>query len=94
MKRREMLKSIASTAAGLTILKSGMLNGAGAPSNKLSVALIGVWGRGTAHYKSLVNENVVALCDVNDLRTREAARLFPRANTYSDWRRCLEQKDI
>jgi predicted dehydrogenase len=94
MQRRELLKSFASTAAGLTILKSGTLRGETAPSNKLNIALIGVWGRGTAHYRSLCNENVVALCDVNDLRTKEALRLFPGAKTYYDWRRCLEQEDI
>ena len=94
MQRRDLLKSIASTAAGLTILKSGTLRGETAPSNKLNIALFGVWGRGTAHYKSLCHENVVALCDVNDLRTKEALRLFPEAKTYSDWRQCLEQKDI
>ena len=94
MRRRDLLRSFVSTAAGLTILKSGTLRGASAPSNKLNIALMGVWGRGTAHYKSLRNENVVALCDVNDLRTKEALRLFPQAKTYSDWRRCLEQKDI
>ena len=94
MQRRDLLKSMASTAAALTILPSGTLRGSAAPSNKLNIALFGVWGRGTAHYRSLVHENVVALCDVNDLRTQEAQRLFPRAKTYSDWRRCLEQKDI
>jgi predicted dehydrogenase len=94
MQRRDLLKSIASTAVGLTILKSGTLRGTTAPSNKLNIALIGAWGRGTAHYKSLRNENVVALCDVNDLRTKEALRLFPGAKTYYDWRQCLEQKDI
>jgi predicted dehydrogenase len=94
MHRRDLLKSLTSTAAGLTILKSGMLRGATAPSNKLNIALFGVWGRGTAHYKTLCQENVVALCDVNDLRTQQALRLFPRAKTYYDWRRCLEQKDI
>ena len=94
MQRRDLLKSIASTAAGLTILKSGTLHGTIAPSNKLNIALIGAWGRGTAHYQSLRNENVVALCDVNDLRTKEALRLFPGAKTYYDWRQCLEQKDI
>jgi hypothetical protein len=94
MQRRDVLKTFASTAAGLTILRSGTLAGATAPSNKLNIALIGVWGRGTAHYRSLLKENVVALCDVNDLRTREALPLFPRAKTYYDWRRCLEQKDI
>ena len=81
MKRRDVLKSAATTAAGLTILKSGTLRGQNAPSNKLNVALIGVWGRGTAHYNILRNENVVALCDVNDLRTKEALQVFPKAKS-------------
>jgi predicted dehydrogenase len=90
MQRRDLLKS----AAGLTILKSGTLRGQNAPSNKLNVALIGVWGRGTAHYNSLRDENVVAICDINDLRTREAAALFPKAKTYWDWRKVMDQKDV
>ena len=90
MQRRDWLKA----AGGLTILKSGTLRGAGAPSNKLNVALMGVWGRGTAHYNMLRNENVVALCDVNDVRTKEALQIFPNAKTYWDWRRCLDQKDV
>lgn len=94
MKRRDLLKSAAAPAAGLTILRSGMLRGQTAPSNRLNVALVGVWGRGTAHYNSLLNENVVAICDVNDLRTKEAVQIFPKAKTYIDWRRMLDQKDI
>ena len=58
------------------------------------MALIGVWGRGTAHYNALRNENVVALCDVNDLRTKEAASIFPQAKLYWDWRRVMDQKDV
>ena len=81
MQRRHLLQ-----AAGLTILKSGTLRGQNAPSNKLNVALIGVWGRGTAHYNVLRGENVVALCDVNDLRTKEGLELFPKAKTYVDWK--------
>jgi predicted dehydrogenase len=92
MRRRDLLKTAA--AAGLTILKSGTLRGQNAPSNRLNVALIGVWGRGTAHYNVLLNENVVALCDVNDSRTKEALAIFPNAKTYWDWRRCLDQKDV
>ena len=93
MNRRDLLKS-AGSAAGLTFLRSGALPGRGAPSNRLNIALIGVWGRGTAHYDSLRNENVVALCDVNDLRTKEALAIFPKAKTYWDWRRALDQKDV
>ena len=92
MQRRDFLK--AATGAGLTILKSGALRGQSAPGNKLNVALIGVWGRGTAHYNVLRNENVVALCDVNDNRTKEALAIFPKAKTYWDWRKCLDQKDV
>jgi predicted dehydrogenase len=90
MNRRALLGS----AAGLTILKSGLLRGQSAPSNKLNVALIGVWGRGTAHYNSLRNENVVAICDVNDIRTREAAQIFPKAKLHWDWRKVMDQKDV
>jgi predicted dehydrogenase len=93
MQRRDFLRSAAS-GAGLTILKSGTLRGQNAPSNKLNVALIGVWGRGTAHYNVLRNENVVALCDINDRRTKEALEIFPKAKTYWDWRRLLDQKDV
>jgi predicted dehydrogenase len=94
MNRRDLLKSASGAAAGLTILKSGTLRGQNAPSNKLNIALIGVWGRGTAHYNSIRNENVVALCDVNDLRTKEALQIFPKAKTHHDWRRVLDQKDV
>ncbi len=71
-----------------------MLRGQTAPSNRLNIALIGVWGRGTAHYNVLRTENVVALCDVNDLRTKEALRIFPKAKTYWDWRKLMDQKDV
>ncbi len=94
MKRRDLLKSIAAPAAGLTILKSGTLRGQNAPSNRLNIALIGVWGRGTAFYNAMLNENVVALCDVNELRLKEAVELFPKAKTYWDWRRLMDQKDV
>src|SRR3569623_2060495 len=93
VQRRDLLKTVGASA-GLTILKRGTLLGQNAPSNKLNVALVGVWGRGTAHYNWLLHENVVALCDVNRNRTKEGLELFPAAKTYSDWRRMLDQKDI
>ncbi|MEY4484654.1 MAG: hypothetical protein RL693_2106, partial [Verrucomicrobiota bacterium] len=52
----------------MLILPSGARAGKNAPGNKLNIALIGVWGRGLAHYDSLSEENVVALCDVNEKR--------------------------
>jgi predicted dehydrogenase len=94
MQRRGFLSTTALTGAGLLILPSGSRAGQNSPNNKLNVALIGVWGRGLAHYDSLANENVVALCDVNEARFADALKRFPNAKTYTDWRKCLEQKDL
>jgi predicted dehydrogenase len=92
MKRREFLAASTAVAAPL-VLPSGLL-GKNPPSSKLNIALLGVWGRGMAHYDSLSQENVVALCDVNEKRFPDALKKFPGAKTYVDWRKCLEQKDL
>ena len=68
--RRQLLQSTIAAGAGLTILPSGVLRGQDAPSNKLNVALIGVGGRGGAHFGAVSGENVVALCDVNEQKAR------------------------
>src|SRR5947208_2225153 len=94
MKRRQFLKSVAFTGAAGLILPRTKLFGATAPSNKLNVALIGTWGRAEAHFAGLADENVVALCDVNEEHLAYGARKFPKAKQYVDWRKCLEQKDV
>ena len=75
----------AAAIGGLTILRGGT-----EPSNRLNIALVGVWGRGAAHYNVMLRENVVALCDINDLRTKEGLEIFPKAKVYADWRRMLD----
>ncbi len=92
--RRHFLKATAVAGAGLTILPGGLLAGPDAPSNKLNVAVIGAGGRARAHFGAIRGENVVALCDVNEQTLATAAKTFPNAKHYVDWRKCLEQKDI
>lgn len=94
MNRRRFLKSTAAVGAGLTILPSGFLGGAEAPSNKLNIALIGVWGRGEAHHGAISSQNVAALCDIDENHLAEVSKKFPKAKTYVDWRQCLDQKDL
>ncbi len=94
IQRRQFLKSTAAVATGLTILPSGTLFGANAPGNKLNIALIGTWGRGGAHFNSIAGENVVALCDVDENHLTGAVKKWPKAKTYVDWRKCLDQKDL
>jgi predicted dehydrogenase len=93
MKRRNFVKSIAASGAGLMILPGGMLAGK-RPYDKLNIALIGAHGRGSSFYEILKDENLVALCDVHEGNMALAVKEFPDAKRYSDWRRCLEQKDL
>lgn len=93
MKRRSFVKSAAATGAGLIILPGGILAGRG-PNDTLNIALIGAHGRGSQHYGSLKEQNVVAICDVHADNMALAAKEYPKAKQYIDWRKCLEQKDI
>ncbi len=94
IQRRQFLKQSLITGTGLLILPGGVLSGKNASSNKLNIALIGAWGRAKAHYRGLKGENVVALCDVHEKNLGYAAKEFPKAKRYIDWRKCLEQKDL
>ena len=94
IQRRQFLKSTAAAGMGLVILPSSTVFGAGVPSNKLNVAMIGTWGRALAHFDAISSENIVALCDVNENHVAGAAKRFPKAKHYVDWRKCLDQKGL
>ena len=94
MTRRSFIQKGTAAGAGILILPSGVLYGQNAPSNKLNIALIGAHGRAKQHYHNLRTQNVVAICDVHQTNLDLAAKQFPGAKQYTDWRRCLDQKDI
>ena len=91
--RRTFVKQGAIAAAGLTILKDGILTGQSL-NNKLNIAIIGTGNRGKGNMEGVNSENIVALCDVDKNNLAEASKQFPSAKTYIDWRKCLEQKDL
>jgi len=93
MKRRHFLTSSAAVAGGLNILPTGTLFGQ-SPANKLNIALIGAGGRGKRHYFWLREHNVLALCDVSDPEFGPALKEFPSAETYKDWRKCLDHPGL
>lgn len=92
LSRRDWLK--VAGASSFLILPSGTFASAQAPSNKLNIALIGADGRGRAHYDGLLEENVVALCDVDETHLDFAGETFPNAKKYVDWRECLQHPDL
>jgi len=64
-------------------------------NDKLNIAVIGSGGRGTTNLKEVGDENIVALCDVNEERLDAAAAKLPKAHKYVDFRKLYdESKDI
>ena len=81
--RRSFIKSASTLSSGLIILPG--LYGFSA-NNKLNIAVIGVGGRGRANWGSVQNENIVAMCDVDDNRAAEGYKMFPKAKKFKDFR--------
>lgn len=94
MNRRHFLTKSSLTTAGLTLLPSGIIRAQNGPNSKLNIALIGASGRGNAHHGWIAQENVVALCDVDDEHLAHGLKRFPKAKTYKDWRKCLDHKGL
>lgn len=95
LSRRGFLQQ--STLAGAGILLARVSLGASkklSPNEKLNIGIIGVANQGNYDMSNVATENIVALCDVDDTYLGEAARRFPAAKTYNDFRRLLDQKDI
>ncbi len=64
--RRDFVAGSAAAAFSFHFVPSHVLGGPRAPSNRLNIAGIGVGGMGAANLKACEEENIVALCDVDD----------------------------
>jgi predicted dehydrogenase len=53
-----------------------------------------VANQGNYNLIHVASQNIVALCDVDDNYLAAAAKKFPEAKTYNDFRRLLDQKGI
>src|SRR5688500_8239067 len=90
--RRTFIQQVAAGTASTLIYPS---LGRGAASDKLNIAAVGVGGKGAGDIQSVsVGQNVVAICDVDERTLEQAAKKYPDAKVYTDWRKLLEQKDI
>ena len=65
------------------------------PNEKLNIAVIGMGNRGGTDAQEVSSENIVALCDVDEVRLGKAAQKFPKARKYFDFRKLYDEgKDI
>lgn len=65
------------------------------PANeKLNLGIVGVANRGGDNLNGVAEQNVVALCDIDDNYLAAAKQRFPMAETYNDFRKMMERKDL
>jgi len=89
--RRTFLKT-ASVASAAVAFPHVMRSQQGqSPNNKLNVACIGAGGRGGAAVNGMKEENIVALCDVDEARAAGSFKLHPNAKRFRDFRQMLDQ---
>ncbi|UCF14831.1 MAG: Gfo/Idh/MocA family oxidoreductase [Phycisphaerales bacterium] len=89
--RRDFLRSAALSSSGLIILSNSRSVYTAQANEKLNIAAIGVGGRGADDVNGVANENIVALCDVDQSRAAQTFERFPKAKQFKDFRRMLDK---
>ena len=91
LSRRQFAVRAAMAALSTAIVPSRVL-GAQAPGNRLNIAAIGIGGMGGANLKACEAENIIALCDVDQVYSAKTRALYPKASFYTDYRVMLEKE--
>ncbi len=94
--RRQWLKqsALAGAAVGLGVRPRRTLARRVSPNEKLNIGSIGVGGKGRADTKGVSSENIVAICDVDERMLNGAAKHFPKAKKYDDFRKMLDREKL
>ena len=92
--RRKFIKQASTAAAGFVIVPRHVLGGRGytAPSDRVRLMAVGAGGRGEANLASMESEYMVALCDIDHERAASTIERFPKAKTYTDFRKMYDEQ--
>jgi hypothetical protein len=91
--RRRFVGEVMAAGAAFHIVPRHVLGGTRyrAPSDTLNVACIGIGGMGGSDVRGMSDENIYALCDVDDRRGARSFDAHPNAKRYRDFRVMLER---
>ena len=89
--RRQFVKRSVGAAVALAIPFVARRNVLGANS-RLNIAGIGVGGKGASDVANVDNENIYALCDVDEVNAAGTFRQYEKAKRFKDFRVMLEKE--
>ncbi len=92
LNRRSFFGTLSGAAAGYWVAGQTNFAFSNSPNERLRIAGIGVGGKG----KSDIDQagkfaDVVAICDIDEIRLNEKAQVFPKAKRYFDYRKLLDE---
>ena len=95
--RRRFLKDAGFVATGFMIVPRHVLGGKGfiAPSDRLTIASVGVGGKGEDdinHFYAGGKADIAFLCDVDDRQAANSVKKFPKAKYYKDYREMFDKE--
>jgi predicted dehydrogenase len=83
-----------SATAAAFLGASGILARAYGANSKLSIAAIGIGGRGAVNVKAAATAHtLVALCDVDELRAGKTFEAYPNVKRFVDFRKMFDELD-
>jgi predicted dehydrogenase len=92
--RRRFLQAsaVAGTAIATGVWSEVPARESKSPNELLNIACIGTANRAAADVSGVASQNLVALCDIDDKYLAGAAKKFPAAKTYNDFRQLLDKE--
>ncbi len=89
--RRQFVHRSAAATAALAFPFVSVRNVLGA-NNRLNIAGIGVGGKGASDVANVDDQNIYALCDVDEVNAAGSFKKFPQAKRFKDFRVMLEKE--
>jgi predicted dehydrogenase len=92
--RRQFLTTAATAITGFSVVPRHVIAASGQtpPSEKINIAGIGVGGQGAGDIDAVAGgNNIVSLCDVDELRAGNTFKKYPDAKRYRDFRKMFDE---
>src|SRR5215210_7281746 len=92
--RRSFLKKASIGTVGIGLGSHLGFSSGRSANERLNIGVIGVANRASANLTGVRNENIVALCDIDETFLLRAAARHTQARLYRDFRKLLEQPGL
>lgn len=90
--RRQFLKTAAATGVGYWVAGGLQAQPTKSPNERIAMASVGVDGKGRSDSReAAANGQMVAICDVDEIKLAAAGNSYPKAKRFTDFRKMFDE---